>query len=175
MNVWDDHPVLRLLGGGLVLVVSLFLAALLAWQLARDLAIWVLGRDVEAEVVDLWVEQVGAQDEGELDFQYYMTYRFATPGGETITETTTLSVAEWAGGYEEGGRVGVVYFPPYPKHNRLDDSRFVPALACSYVPAILVAVALVVAGWQLFRPAIQEPGGEWEVEDEKERENAKRI
>lgn len=175
MNVWDDHPVLRLLGGGLVLVVALFLAALLAWQLARDLAIWVLGRDVKAEVVDLWVEQVGEQDEGELDFQYYMKYRFATVGGETITETTTLSVAEWAGGYEEGGQVDVVYFPPYPRHNRLDDSRYVPALACSYVPAILIAVALVAAGWQLFRPAVQRPEGEWEVEDEKGRDNEKEV
>lgn len=161
MNVWDEHPVVRLLGGGLVLIVAVFLTALLAWQLAQDLAIWVLGRDVEAEVVELWVEQVGEQqDEGELQFEYYMQYRFVTGGGKTITMTTPLSMNEWAGGYEEGGRVDVVYFPPYPEHNRIDEARFMPALACSYVPAILIAVALLVAGWQLFHPAIQRAEGQ---------------
>jgi hypothetical protein len=147
----DNHPVIRLLGGGLVLIVALFLTALLALQLSRDLALWVFGSEVKADVVDRWVEQIGDEDEGELQFEYYLRYQFTVANGQTLTGTTTLSVSEWAGG--DGGQVDVVYFPPYPQHNRLDDSRYVPLLACSYVPLILIAGAVLAAGWQLLRPA----------------------
>jgi hypothetical protein len=41
------------------------------------------------------------------------------------------------GGLEEGSPVAVVYFPPYPTHNRLDESRFIPVLACAYVPLVV--------------------------------------
>ena len=173
MNFWDDHPVIRLLGGGLVLVVALIVAALLALQLARDLAIWVLGREVKAEVVDIWVEQLGEQDEGELEFEYYLQYSFTARSGETITKTTTVSASEWAGGSEEGGQIDVVYFPSYPQHNRLDDARYVPLLACSYVPALLIAGALLVAGWQLFRPAIRRGADGRAEEEERERDGGK--
>jgi hypothetical protein len=55
--------VIRLLGGGLVLALALVLAAALAWQLVQDLALWDLGREVQADIVDRWVKQVGGQDE----------------------------------------------------------------------------------------------------------------
>lgn len=56
------------------------------------------------------------------------------------------------GGLEKGGAVDVVYFPPYPAHNRLDDSRYVPVLACTYVPATALSLAALLSGWHLVQP-----------------------
>ncbi len=61
---------------------------------------------------------------------------------------------EGIGGLQEGGTIAVVYFPLIPQHNRLDESRFVTMLACTYVPIVLVGVASLIAGWRLFRPVI---------------------
>jgi hypothetical protein len=61
-----------------------------------------------------------------------------------ITEHTSASLAEAA-------TVDIVYFPPYPNHNRLDESRFISLLACAYLPFILVGVISTVAGWRLVR------------------------
>ncbi len=155
MDVLDDHPVLRFFLGGLVLSVAVFLAGVLVWQLAQDLALWVFGREVKANIVDTWVEQLGDQTEGELEFQYFLQYRFEAGNGQTITNTTTVSANEWSASDGAGAQVEVVYFPPYPAHSRLSDARYVPLLACLYVPVILIAAALLAAGWQLFRPAIQ--------------------
>jgi hypothetical protein len=78
-----------------------------------------------------------------------MQYRFVASNGQIITATATLSMNEWANGDGEGGEVDVVYFPPYPKHNRLDDSRYIPFLACSYLPFVLVTAAMLAAGWRI--------------------------
>jgi hypothetical protein len=165
---WDKDRVMRLLGGGLILLVAVLLAALLAAYLAQDIALWAFGRDVKADVVERWVEQVGTEDEGELQFEYYVKYRFAAEDGQTLTVTTTVGLSEWASG-DGSGQVDVVYFPPCPQHNRLDDSRYVPLLACTYVPVILIAAAMLAASWQLFRPAIQGRIGEGEEAEENTR------
>ena len=167
MNVLDDHPVLRLIGGGLALLVGLILAVLLTRQLARDLALWVFGREVKADVVERWTEQLGSQDEGELQFQYYLQYRFSASSGQIITATTTVSMNEWASGGAGEDQVDVIYFPPYPEHNRLDDSRYVPLLACAYLPGILIAVGVLAAGWQLFRAVLQPRVGKGEADRDK--------
>ena len=156
MDVFDDHPVVRFLAGGLFLAVALFLAGLLAWQLAQDLALWVFGREVKADVIERSVVQLGDQDEGELQFHYYLQYRFDASNGQTVTSTTTVSMNEWAS--DDEGQVDVIYFALYPAHNRLDDSRYVPLLACLYVPVILIALAMLAAGWQLFRPVLARSG-----------------
>jgi hypothetical protein len=57
---------------------------------------------------------------------------------------------EFAGGalaVEE--RVPVVYFRLYPQHNRLDQSRFIPAFACAYVPLVVAAVGGLLMAWRL--------------------------
>jgi hypothetical protein len=56
-----------------------------------------------------------------------------------------------AGGLTEGTTLEIVYFPPNPNHNRLDESRFVSLLACAYLPFILVGVIATVVGWRLVR------------------------
>jgi hypothetical protein len=50
-----------------------------------------------------------------------------------------------AGGLMSAAQVDVVYFPLYPAHNRLQESRFVPLLACTYVPFLALA-GLVLVG-----------------------------
>jgi hypothetical protein len=46
-----------------------------------------------------------------------------------------------------------VYFPLYPAHSRLQESRFVPVLACAYVPLMVVAWALLGLAVYVMRPA----------------------
>jgi hypothetical protein len=61
---------------------------------------------------------------------------------------------EGMGGMQEGERISVVYFPLFPEHNRLDESRFVSLLACAYIPIVFLGVASLIFGWRLFRPAL---------------------
>lgn len=53
------------------------------------------------------------------------------------------------GGLMSASEVGVVYFPLFPAHNRLEESRFLPLLACTYVPFLAVAGLLLVAARRL--------------------------
>jgi hypothetical protein len=46
----------------------------------------------------------------------------------------------------------VVYFPLYPQHNRIQESRFISVLACAYVPLVILAWAALGVGWYLLRP-----------------------
>jgi hypothetical protein len=43
-------------------------------------------------------------------------------------------------------------FHPYPVHNRLDEARIIPVLACAYVPLFFLSLAGLVVGWKLLRP-----------------------
>lgn len=147
-------PLGQILGAVGLFVLGLTLSAFLVYNLARDASLWVLGRQATAEVLSLRVEPVDDAREGELSFRYYMEYRFETTGGRTITKTTRLDVREW-GALNEGGPVRIVYFPLVPSHSRLEESRFVPALACAYVPLAVVAWALLGAAWYLVRPATE--------------------
>jgi len=149
----EDHPLVKTLSGVLFLVIGLILLAFVVVNLARDASIWVLGRRVTAEVVDLWVEQTGENEEEELTFRYFVRYQFTTSDDQVITGTSSVWVNEWAF-MREGSPVAVVYFPLYPAHNRLDESRLVPILACAYLPFALLSWAGLVVGWNLIRPAL---------------------
>lgn len=136
--------------GAFLLILGLFCLGLLIYGLVTDLSLWVLGRRTEAKVVELWVERTNESDAQELTFEYFASYRFMTPGGQ-VTSSSRLDVREWSA-LEEGGDVLVVYFPLYPQHNRVDESRFVPMLACAYLPLAIVAWASLGVGWYLLRP-----------------------
>lgn len=140
----------KTLAGALLLIIGLICLAVAIVSLARDLSIWVLGRRTTAEVVASWVERLGDDEEGELTFQYFIRYRFTAPGGQVITKTSNVEVREWSS-LGEGSLVTVVYFPLYPTHNRLDEARFVPLLACAYVPLAFLTWAGLRVGWHLFR------------------------
>ena len=137
--------------GVLLLILGLLCMVFLIYNLVMDLSIWVFGRRTMAEVVNLWVERTSESDAQELTFEYFASYRFTTPGGETISSSLKLDVREW-GALEEGGDVSVVYFPPFPRHNRVDEARFVPVLACAYLPLVVVAWASLGVGWYMLRP-----------------------
>lgn len=134
-----------MMAGGLLLIISLVCLAFLAVLLARDLSIWVLGRHTTAEVVDLWVERTSEEGAAELTFDYYVQYQFEASNGQVVTRTAIMAALEWSG-IGIGSPVDVVYFTLYPAHNRLDDSRYIPVLACAYVPLVFLCLAGLMAG-----------------------------
>jgi hypothetical protein len=142
----------RTLAALLLLILGLVCLGFLGHSLVRDLSIWVLGRHAEAEVMELGVIRTSEAGEGELTFDYFVKYRFATPGGQVIVDTTVLDVREW-GALSEGGAVDVVYFPLFPQHNRVDESRYVTILACAYIPLAVFVWAMLGAGLYLLRPS----------------------
>lgn len=159
-------------GAGIGLVIlGLFLLAIVGVNLAKDLSLWVFGQRTAARIVDRWVEKITSEG-GPAQFRYFVRYQFATARGETLTGTSTLAVTEWAGlgmggpvaavyqeqatvpqhgvgGLETGDWVPIVYFPQYPSHNRLDETRLVPVLACSYVPLVWMSAASLAGGRHL--------------------------
>jgi hypothetical protein len=170
MSVLYRYPLLRTLVGSFLLTVGLGCLTFLVVNLTTDLSVWVLGRRTSAEVVAAWIEGTSEENATEPTFEYFVCYRFATSSFEVFTRTTRVGVQEW-GGLGMGGPVGaiyqeqqkvpnhgvrgegisvaVVYLPLYPAHNRLDDSRFVPLLACAYVPLIGLSWAGLAAGRSL--------------------------
>ena len=141
----------RVLVGALLLLAGLLCLAFVLYSLGRDISVWVLGRPVEAEVVELSVVRTSGSEEQEMTFDYYVTYRFTTPGDRSIVNRVKAGVREW-GALNEAGPVSVVYFPLYPAHNRLDDSRFVSLLACSYLPLMVASWAALGVGLYLIQP-----------------------
>jgi hypothetical protein len=159
----------RRLAGATVVSVGLALLAFVVLSLVQDASLWVLGRRTTAQVVGAWIEQdVEARPETPT-FRWFIRYQFGTPDGREVTGVSRVSAAEWAamghsdplevvnrqggsvpqpgvGAVEDGGSVDVVYLPAYPAHNRPDESRFVPVLACAYVPLILLGWAGLAAG-----------------------------
>ena len=61
---------------------------------------------------------------------------------------------EAIGGLKEGGSVDVVYFPPFPAHNRLDESRFLPVMVCAYLPLAGLCALALAFGLRLLQPAL---------------------
>ena len=142
----------KTIAGVLILVLGLVCLTVLVVNLARDLSIWVLGRRVTAKVVDSWYEMVDVADGAEFTARYFVTYEFATPAGKAITGTTQLGGMEWSA-LGVGSPVDIVYFPLYPLHNRLDDTRFILLLAITYVPIIFLTwVGLTLGCYLLRRP-----------------------
>jgi hypothetical protein len=144
---WLGKPLV----GMLVLAFGLICLTFLVVNLTRDISIWVLGRHTTAEVVDLWLERTSEDGATELTFRYHVQYQFTAPNGQVVTGTSGVSGTEWSG-LTQGSPVAVAYFPLYPAHNRLDDSRLIPFLACTYVPLAFLGWAGLVAGWRLVRP-----------------------
>jgi len=146
-------PLVKIVAGGMLVLLGAVCLGVVLFGLAQDLPIWLFGRRIQAEVLDVWLERTSADDEGELSFEYFVRYQFTTPRGQVITRVSTVGVNEWSG-LEKGGQIIAVYFPPYPAHNRLDDSRLVPVYACTYVPTAVLGWAGLLFGWRLLRPAL---------------------
>jgi hypothetical protein len=144
-------PIMKRIGGVFLLGIGLVVLAFTLYFAAQDFPLWVFGKHTKAEVVEIWVERVGEaqeRDEGELKFDFYVRYQFTTPGGRVITKTTKASATEWSGMWE-GLLIDVVYFPLFPQLNRLDDSRWILFLSCTYIPLIVVGVIGLRVGWYM--------------------------
>jgi hypothetical protein len=164
----DRSGWLRRLAGMLLLATGLALMAFTTFNLIQDASLWVLGRPTEAQVIGVWIEQAPDDSPESPSYRWFVRYRFETLDGRVVTGVSRIAATELAalghtepvdvvyageqalhesdGAIEDGGRVDVVYFPAYPAHNRLDESRFVPLLACAYVPLILLGLAGLVVG-----------------------------
>ena len=140
----------RTVAGALILVLGLVCLTVLVVNLARDLSIWVLGRRVTAQVVDSWYEMVDVADGAEFTARYFITYEFTTPAGKIITGSSQLGGMEWSA-LGVGSPVDIVYFPLYPVHNRLDDTRFILLLAITYLPLVFLTWAGLTLGCHLLR------------------------
>lgn len=148
----EDHPLAQKLVGVLLLVMGLACLSFLVVNLGKDLALWVFGREVTGQVDELWVERIGDNKEGELQFDFWVNYHFQVAEGSVITRRTRLNVLEW-GALVEGGPIEIVYFPLYPAHNRLEEARYVPILACAYLPIALLSWLGLGLGWYLLGPS----------------------
>ncbi len=157
--------IVRRVIGALFLLTGLAGMIFLACYLSRDLTIWIFGRHTPAYVTEKWVERTEASTDEELEFNYFLEYVYRTHAGKVLTATKSVSVREWGGALprlrvEDADKpvwlgekmlaqeepVDVVYFPLYPAHNRIDDSRFVPLLLLSYVPLVGITLALLALG-----------------------------
>jgi hypothetical protein len=150
-------------------MTGLALLVLVGFNLVQDASLWVLGRQTEAQVVAAWIEQDTQERADAPTFRWFIRYQFKMRDGQVVTGTSRVSAQEWAsiggadpvdvvyeereigeqgdvGAVEDGSWVDVVYLPAYPAHNRLDESRFVPVLACAYIPLILMGAAGLAAG-----------------------------
>jgi len=156
MDKLEDSAWLRTLVGLLLALVGLACLTFAAVNLGKDVAIWFLGRHVAAEVEELWAEQIGEFEEGELQFDYWVRYHFAVPDVGIITRTVRLDMREWST-LTEDGPLAVIYFPLYPGLNRLEDARFIPLLVCAYVPITVFGWIGLSLGWYLLRPAGTRP------------------
>lgn len=144
-------PIMKRIGGVLLLTIG---AAVFLFTLvfaAKDIPLWVFGKHTQAKVIETWVERtdnLGDREGGELKFRYLVRYRFTPPKGQVITSTSKASATEWSG-MGEGQNVEIVYFPLYPNLNRLDDSRWVFFLSCTYIPLIVISVIGLRLGWYM--------------------------
>jgi hypothetical protein len=84
------------LTGVLLLVLGLACLAYVVVQLANDLSLWLWGKQVEAEVVEMWADPVGEAQDGVLSFEYFVRYQFVTPDGQVVTGMAQVGPGEWA-------------------------------------------------------------------------------
>jgi hypothetical protein len=149
------HSLGRALAGTALLVFGLAGFLFVAINLARDASLWILGRHTTAEVIASRIEETAAANPEDIVFHCSIAYQFKTPQGQVFTRTARVSANELV---DVGTTVPIVYFPLYPDHNRLDESRYVPLLACAYVPLVLLCLGVVGAGWHVIRPRAKPQG-----------------
>jgi hypothetical protein len=146
-------PVFKRIGGAFMLMIGILFLAVTLYYAAKDIPLWIFGKQTKAEVVDLWVEQLNqleGREGGELQFSYNLKYKFTTPGGKVITKNATAGPMEWSGMWE-GQQIDIIYFPLYPNLNRLDDSRWTFFLSCTYIPLIVISIIGLRVGWYMLR------------------------
>ncbi|MBN1316254.1 MAG: hypothetical protein JXA42_12320 [Anaerolineales bacterium] len=148
---YKNDTILSKIAGLLLLIISLPLLVIILNYLVKDFSIWFLGQRITAEVVDLRLVRTSSEDETEYTFDYFVDYAFKLPNGDLVIGSSAVGGMEWSG-MKKGGPVLVKYFPLYPSHNRLDDSRFVGFYICTYIPITAFVLAGFLAAVHLLRP-----------------------
>lgn len=144
-------PVMRKIGGILLLAIGLVVFIAMFSFAVKDIPLWIFGKHTQAEVVETWVERtdnLGEREGGDLKFDFYLRYQFTIPSGQVVTKTSKASAIEWSG-MGKGQTIDIVYFPLYPDLSRLDDSRWVLFLSCTYLPLIVISILGLRVGWYL--------------------------
>ena len=146
-------PVMKRIGGFLLFAMGVVFLAFTTYYAAKDIPLWVFGKQTKAEVVEIWLEQLNeleGRKDGVLDFSYNIKYQFTTTKGDLITKTTTTSGSEWSGMWE-GQKIEIVYFPLYPELSRLDDSNWALFLSCTYIPLVAIGIIGLRLGWHMLK------------------------
>ncbi|MEJ2487664.1 MAG: hypothetical protein P8Y68_18245 [Anaerolineales bacterium] len=156
----------KVLLGLLIFALGILLTFFIIKFSINDVPIWFFGKDVIGVVDEKWYELISEEGASELEFEYFVRYHFVSSDGEVFTGSASLSALDWSG-LVEGRDVSIVYSPLDPANNRIDDSRYVPLLLCSYIPIIIIAYFFVTQGWNLlFRELKQEKIPHWSAKRE---------
>lgn len=150
MNWLKNIQINQTLLGIVLLVFGLILAIALAFYLANDLTIWVFGKTVVGEVIQMDYVEVGQNQQGEPLFDYLIVYEFQAASGRSFVGTSPVSATEW-GTLGEGSPVLIGYFPLYPRHNRLDNTQYIPVYAVAYVVVGTLSAAGLIGGWSILK------------------------
>jgi hypothetical protein len=134
----------RRITGFFILLVSVILSVTVLKTLARDIPIWFFGGKTKATIVEQWTDKYP----DDFNPVYFLDYEFSTPSGEIVSGTSRVPGEEWVT-YIEGSEITVRYSNLNPLNNRLDDSRYVPFLFCSYIPIILICLFAMVFGKEM--------------------------
>ena len=136
--------------GFIILGIGAVLTVLLFNSLLRDVPVWFFGRRANATIEDKWWEDLDLEntEQGVLNLKYFFQYKFETSKGDVVIGKSQVTEEEFLS-YQPGGEITVKYSVLNPSANRIDDSRFVPFLLCSYTIFIVVCLFLLAAGREM--------------------------
>ncbi|MBN2045500.1 MAG: hypothetical protein JW757_10810 [Anaerolineales bacterium] len=138
------------IAGIIVLLIGGVFSILTLNSLWHDVPVWFFGRRATAVIEEKWWEdyQIEKGDRAVYYLKYYFKYTFSTENGEVFTGTAKVTEDEFLG-FQPGGEITIKYSVLNPEINRVDDSRFVPFLTCSYIPVILACIFTIIAGKEM--------------------------
>ena len=138
--------------GVIVLIIAALLTFLVVRSMAYDLPVWLFGIKANAVIEDKWWQdpelESKKQDNVVLYLDYYFQYRFTTTEGQEIVGASKVTEDEYMA-FQPGSEIAIKYSRFNPENNRVDDSRFVPFMICSYIPFILMCAFTIIAGKEM--------------------------
>lgn len=138
--------------GYFFLILGGVLSVLLVQSLRHDVPIWFFGQKVPATIEETYWGDLNLDGENRnrdaRNLEYYFKYQFTTSKGEIIIGTSKVTEEDFLI-YYPGSEIMIKYSSLNPSENRIDDSRFVPFLLCTYIPFILICLFILVAGKEM--------------------------
>lgn len=149
-------PIVKKAAGILILLIGLFFFGLLIRNTVRDFPIWFFGESATGVVEEKWYELISSENSNEFAANYFLSYSFKDAEGKRLTGSTSFSALEW-GGFVEGDPIPIIYSSLNPKNNRVDDSRFLPLMLCSYIPFIFIVWFCLTTGYNILSAEFIKP------------------